>query len=117
VDVRKDTFLTSALVEDRSGQLHVPDRFTPGDKDPGAHVTGCWVGPRVDLDYEKNLLLPGLKHQPLGHPVAITTAPPNEKWTISEKRQLKIPAYGASLSSSVPTKERATRRLSRQVSD
>jgi hypothetical protein len=26
-----------------------PGRFTPGDRDPGTHWIGGWVGPRGDL--------------------------------------------------------------------
>jgi hypothetical protein len=31
-----------------------PDRFTPGERAPGAHWTGGWVGPRAGLDAMEN---------------------------------------------------------------
>jgi hypothetical protein len=36
-----------------SGQRHSQDRaFTPGERNPGTHCTGGWVGPRAGLDTE-----------------------------------------------------------------
>jgi hypothetical protein len=36
-----------------SGQRHAPAaRFTPGERTPGTHWTGGWVGPRASLDAE-----------------------------------------------------------------
>jgi hypothetical protein len=32
-------------------------RFTPGEKDPGSHRIGGWVGPRVGLDDLKEKIL------------------------------------------------------------
>jgi hypothetical protein len=54
-----------------SGQLHVPDSFTPGERAPGTHWMGGWVGPRTGLDdVEKKtfFILPGLEHRPLRRP-------------------------------------------------
>jgi len=42
-----------------------PGRLTPGDKDPGTHWIGGWVGPRAGLDAvakrKKALSLPGIE--------------------------------------------------------
>jgi hypothetical protein len=51
VDVRVQThvFLTSALVRGEwSASRH--GRFTPGERTPGTHWVGGWVGPRAGLD-------------------------------------------------------------------
>jgi hypothetical protein len=63
-------FLTSTLV---AGEWSATctDRHTPGDKTPGTHWIGYWVGPRVGLDdVEKRqfLTLTGLEHRALGLP-------------------------------------------------
>jgi hypothetical protein len=41
--------LTSALVGGEWSTLR-PSRFTPGDRAPGTHWIGGWVGPRAGLD-------------------------------------------------------------------
>jgi hypothetical protein len=54
-----------------SGQLHAPARFTPGERAPGTHWIGGWVGPRAGLDdveKRKFLTLPGLELRLLGRP-------------------------------------------------
>jgi hypothetical protein len=41
-----------------------PCHFTPGERDPGTHWTGCWMDPRAGLDEvekRKFLTLPGLE--------------------------------------------------------
>jgi hypothetical protein len=41
-----------------SGQLHVPAALPPGEKAPGTHWIGGWVGPSVGLDaVEKRKIL------------------------------------------------------------
>jgi hypothetical protein len=35
-----------------SGQRQARPRFTPGERTPGTHCTGGWVGPRAGLDTE-----------------------------------------------------------------
>jgi hypothetical protein len=35
-----------------SGQHHAPAALTPGEKTPGTHCAGGWVGPRAGLDAE-----------------------------------------------------------------
>jgi hypothetical protein len=37
------SFLTSAL-DEVSGQRHARPRFSPGERTPGTHCTGGWVG-------------------------------------------------------------------------
>jgi hypothetical protein len=61
---------TSALV---SGEWSVSrrDRFTTGERAPGARWMGSWMGPRTSLDNverRKTLPLSGLELRPLGHP-------------------------------------------------
>jgi hypothetical protein len=54
-----------------SGQLDAPGRFTLGERAPGTHWIGGWVGPRASLDgaeKRKFLTLPGLEHRPFGRP-------------------------------------------------
>jgi hypothetical protein len=58
VDVYIHVFLTSALV---GGEWLAsrPGRFTPGERDPGTHWAGGWVGPRAGLDdVEKRKISP-----------------------------------------------------------
>jgi hypothetical protein len=43
VDVYNYVFLTSALVENEWSASR-PRRFNPGERDPGTHWTGGWVG-------------------------------------------------------------------------
>jgi hypothetical protein len=58
-----DVFFTSALVGgERSASR--PGLFTPGERAPGTHLIGGWVGPRAGLDdveERKFLTLPGLE--------------------------------------------------------
>jgi hypothetical protein len=45
-----------------------PGRYTPGERAPGSHWIGGWVGPRTGLDdveKRKFLTLPGLELRPL----------------------------------------------------
>jgi hypothetical protein len=70
MDVYIHTFLTSALVGGEWSASR-PCRFTPGERAPGIHSTGGWVGPRAGLDEMekwKFLTLPGLELRPLGRP-------------------------------------------------
>jgi hypothetical protein len=68
-----------------------PDRFTPGERAPGTHLIGGWVGPRSGLDVveKRNILpLPGnasmaqngpkRKH----YPIVVYGPPPKVKVTI-----------------------------------
>jgi hypothetical protein len=62
--------LTSALVGGEWSASR-PGRFTPGERAPGTHWIGGWVGPRTGLDdveRRKFLTLPGLELRPLGRP-------------------------------------------------
>jgi hypothetical protein len=55
-----------------SGLLHVPAALPPaGERAPGTHWLGDWVGPRTGLDdveERKSSSLLGLKLLPLGRP-------------------------------------------------
>jgi hypothetical protein len=70
VDVQTHVFLTSALVAGEwSASRH--GRFTAGERAPGTHWIGGWVGPRAGLDdMEKWKFFPSsrLKLRPLGLP-------------------------------------------------
>jgi hypothetical protein len=58
VDVWVHVFLTSALVRDEWSPSR-PGRFTPGERAPGYHWIGGWVGPRAGLnDLEERQILP-----------------------------------------------------------
>jgi hypothetical protein len=68
---RSTFFLNSALAGDE-WLASRPARFTPGERIPGIHWIGSWVGPRAGLDDEENrkfLNLMGLEIRPLGRPV------------------------------------------------
>jgi hypothetical protein len=60
-----------------SRQRHAPAALCPGDRTPGTHCTGGWVGPRADVDTEvtgKNPLpLPGIEPRPPGRPARSQT--------------------------------------------
>jgi hypothetical protein len=49
VDVWIYSFLTSALVGGEWSASR-PGRFTPGDRAPGTHWIGDWMGPRAGPD-------------------------------------------------------------------
>jgi hypothetical protein len=49
VDVQTHVFLTSALLGGKWSASH-SGRFTPGERAPGAHWIGGWVGPKAGLD-------------------------------------------------------------------
>jgi hypothetical protein len=62
--------LTSALVLGE-WSASCPGRFTPGERAPGTHWIGGWVGPRPglnDVEKRKFLTLPGLELRPLSPP-------------------------------------------------
>jgi hypothetical protein len=54
----------SALLGDECSASRC-DRFTPGERFPHIHWTGCCVGTRAE---KKVLALPGLELRPLGRP-------------------------------------------------
>jgi hypothetical protein len=49
VDVKAHVFLTSALAGGEWSASR-PCHFTPGERAPGTHWIGDWVGPRASLD-------------------------------------------------------------------
>jgi hypothetical protein len=49
VDVQIRIFLTSTLVGGEWSASR-PSHFTPGERAPGTHLVGGWVGLRTDLD-------------------------------------------------------------------
>jgi hypothetical protein len=68
VDVQIQIFLTSALLGGEWSDSH-PARFTQGERAPGTHWIGGWVGPRTGLDHvekRKFFTLSGLELRPLG---------------------------------------------------
>jgi hypothetical protein len=63
-------FLISA-VAGGEWSASLPGRFTPGERAPGTHWIGDWVGSRAvldDVERKKFLILPGLELRPLGRP-------------------------------------------------
>jgi hypothetical protein len=70
------SFLTSEL-DGVSGQRHATAELCPGERTPGTHCTGGWVGPRAGLDTEargKMLLpVPGIEPRSPGRPVRSQT--------------------------------------------
>jgi hypothetical protein len=70
VDVYIHVFLTLALVGGEWSASRL-GRFTPGERAPGTHWIGGWVGPRASVDSmekSKFLTLPGLELRPLCRP-------------------------------------------------
>jgi hypothetical protein len=69
VDVQIRIFLTSALVGGEWSASR-PACFTSGERAPGTHWIGGWVGPRRSGQRaeRKFLILPGLELRPLGRP-------------------------------------------------
>jgi hypothetical protein len=67
---RATFFFTSALVGEEWSAYRTR-RFTPGERAPGIHWIGGWVGPGADLDDAENrkfLTVPGLEFRPFGRP-------------------------------------------------
>jgi hypothetical protein len=60
-----------------SDQRHAPAALCPGERNPGTHCTGGWVGPRAGLDTEASgkILspLPGIEPLSPGRPVRSQT--------------------------------------------
>jgi hypothetical protein len=70
VDVQIHVFLTSTLAGGEWSALR-PGRFTPGERAPGTHWIGGWMGPRAglgDVEKRKFLTMPGLELRLLGLP-------------------------------------------------
>jgi hypothetical protein len=72
LDVWSNVFLGSSLVE---GELLTPRpySFTLGEKAPGTHYIGAWMGHRAgmgDMEKCKFLTLPGLELEPIGRPAS-----------------------------------------------
>jgi hypothetical protein len=60
-----------------SGQRHAPAAFSPGERTPGTHWAGGWVGPKAGLDTEARgkILspLPGIEPRSPGRPARSQT--------------------------------------------
>jgi hypothetical protein len=68
VDVKIHIFLSSAPAGGESSDS-LPGRFTPGERAPGIHWIGGWVGPRAGLDdVEKTLDIIGTGTPTPGRP-------------------------------------------------
>jgi hypothetical protein len=57
VDVQIHVFFTSAVVGGEWSASR-PGRFTPGERAPGTHRIGGWVGPRTGLEDVEKILDP-----------------------------------------------------------
>jgi hypothetical protein len=68
VDVLFHVFFTSALLGEWTALRF--GRFTPGERAPGTHWTGGWIGPRTGLDDVGRTFftLPGLELRPFRRP-------------------------------------------------
>jgi hypothetical protein len=66
------SFLTWAL-DGVSGQHHAPAALYPGERTPGIHCTGRWVGPRAGLGRKNLLPLPGIEPRSPGRPARSQT--------------------------------------------
>jgi hypothetical protein len=55
-EVSSYSFTTSALDGDEWSASRPGRAFTPGERTPGAHYTGAWVGPRAGLDTEARVV-------------------------------------------------------------
>jgi hypothetical protein len=70
VDVEIHIFLTSARVGGEWSASR-PSRFTSGERAPGTHYIGGWVGLGAGLDDVENRIFlppPGLELRPIGRP-------------------------------------------------
>jgi hypothetical protein len=70
MDVQIHVFLSSTLVGSEWSASR-RGRLTSGERTPGTHWIGGWVGPRAGLDdveKRKFLTLPGLELRPLRRP-------------------------------------------------
>jgi hypothetical protein len=71
------TFMTSALDGGERSASRPGRAFTPGERTPGTHCTGGWVGPRAGLDTEPRekilLPLPGIEPRSSGRPARSQT--------------------------------------------
>jgi hypothetical protein len=87
VDVYIHVFLTLALDSDWSDTRS--ERFTLGERAPGTHWIGGWVGLRAGL-YSvakvKYLTLPELELQPVGSSYMDSAIPALVNWKVCEKK-------------------------------
>jgi hypothetical protein len=75
-----------------SGQRHASAALYPGERTPGTHCTGVWVGPRVGLDTEarEKIIspLPGIEPRFLGRTARILTELPGPVCIITTVKKL-----------------------------
>jgi hypothetical protein len=60
----RSTFSRPRQLVEAEWSVSRPGRFTPGEREPGTHWIGGWVGPRAgleDVEKTKFLILPGLE--------------------------------------------------------
>jgi hypothetical protein len=63
--------------------VSLPVRFTPGERIPGIHCIGGWVGPRAGLDdmaKRKFLIIPGLELRPRSQSLCRLRCPGSSSW-------------------------------------
>jgi hypothetical protein len=69
--MHRSTFYWSRHYLEVSAQLHAPATLPPGERAPGTHWIGGWVGPRTrmdDVERRKILFLPGQVLRRLSRP-------------------------------------------------
>jgi hypothetical protein len=72
----RSTFSWPSALAGGEWSVSRPCRFTPGERAPGTHWIGGWVGPRASLDdveKRKFLILPWREIRPLGRPAPLAS--------------------------------------------
>jgi len=59
VEIKLHAFLTSGL-DEGEWSASCPTHFIPGERDPGTHRVGRWVGPRAGLNAVEKRKVPVL---------------------------------------------------------
>jgi hypothetical protein len=103
LDVWIHVFLTSALAVGEWSTSHLGP-FSPGERAPGTHWLGCWVGPRAGLDdveKRKFLILPELELRALGCPARSCAIPTALSQLLDDRMILNIKCIKSGIAQSV----------------
>jgi hypothetical protein len=97
-----------------NGQRHPRPHFSPGERTPGNHCTGGWVGPRAGLDTEarRKILspLPGIEPWSPGGPARSQTLhwlsyPAHRRWVFKGDRIRSMTSFGGEVKPSTPRRK------------